>query len=316
MKRLLILLLSLFSVNLSFGQYHKFIEEGKVWVESYSLKELGKLPPDDEEMNFLFLDGDSTYQGKEYKILWSQRFYLEGWRDNGNIHLMDDTLRKAIPYVLMREDTITKRVYAVGNRLEGISGDEYLLYDFSLKVGDTLRSESNYGGLYAYGDVRLDSITIVNLPNGEQRKQYWYVGQAFIEGFGAEQGLIERLYYPGLSGWDEQVYINCVSKDSIQLYGDCSYPEYRILSTSEKFEEHGMLLYPNPASAQTTIDFGEMQVSANVQVLDGQGRVMMAQDFSGVAEGSLDLSSLGKGMYFIFVETDQGKRVTQVLMKE
>lgn len=77
----------------------------------------------------------------------------------------------------IREDTIQKKVYFL------INEEEFLIYDFSLQVGDVFTT-------YGWEVENIDSIL---LDDGQYRKRWVYWQDNFwIEGIGSSLGLIHQ----------------------------------------------------------------------------------------------------------------------------
>ncbi len=114
MKAIVYLVLLLFIIiNFSFLKaqtYMHFIKEGKTWTELASPSVYPMF-----SINTYKMQGDTLINGILYKKV----------------------VQNNINYAyLLREDTISKRVYCKGDW----GNYEYLLYDFNLQVGDTLDS--------------------------------------------------------------------------------------------------------------------------------------------------------------------------------
>ena len=69
-------------------------------------------------------------------------------------------------------------------------GDEFLLYDFTLQVGDIIKSTASEGALSYPDGLTVIQIDTVTLENGEKRKRFFFNGtDPWIEGIGSTSGL-------------------------------------------------------------------------------------------------------------------------------
>ncbi len=103
MKKIILLFLSILITKTTFSQYAQFPDSNAVW-SVWQQK--------------FFINGDSIFNGTTYK-----KYYFS----------MSPTLVNSNFFSLLREDTISKRIYTINS-----TGHEKLLYDFSLSANDTI----------------------------------------------------------------------------------------------------------------------------------------------------------------------------------
>jgi hypothetical protein len=132
----IVLLLSLLSINLS-GQYIPIVKEGKYWIYQNCFDEDHPVPVSGHAITF---QGDTIVNSVSYKKIY--RYSLKG----SHPCQFPPCFEFELPYqsegkgllALIREDTLQKMIFI----LPFGSGDifceptEYLLFDFSLAVGD------------------------------------------------------------------------------------------------------------------------------------------------------------------------------------
>jgi len=164
-------------------------------------------------------------------------YYLNGAIVDGKIQKKGstDTIINGIKYIRVwsdcmgqspigyfRQDTVSKKVYG----LLDSSQTELLLFDYSLKVGDTLISYSSHCGelwetdsFHTHGVVYyVDSILLLD---NSYRKNIWLASQAIhqanlIEGIGSTAGLLQGVYLGEFEfgGWD----LGCMDYNGKVLY--------------------------------------------------------------------------------------------------
>lgn len=120
-------------------------------------------------------------------------------------------------FALLREDTTSQKVWA----LNMVNGSEYLLFDFSLNIGQILVTSFNQDSLFP-DSLMVDSVGMIQLLDGTLRKIIYmhYIGQVFlnefmIEGIGGSAGL----YLPPFSyGIGFATHLGCVKYNNIKLF--------------------------------------------------------------------------------------------------
>lgn len=209
----------------------------------------------------------------------------------------------------IREDSSGKVYMQADSNLQLYSssinaGQEYLLYDFSLNIGDTIILNSV-----------IDSINIVNvidsvLVGSEYRKRWNFntIGgfpRQWIEGIGDYHGL----FYSLQSMFENYQHISCYEDNNVfwlspELSTDCfsvSMENVIKRTTSE------VSIYPNPVG-----DFINLQIKDNnilkpeLKIFDITGNLIKRDYLKPFAdEYSLDISSLNSGMYFIKIVSSE-----------
>ncbi len=108
--------------------------------------------------------------------------------------------------LLLREDTIARKVFRLSNNVES------LLYDFNLIEGDTLKTYYNGSPL----EYIIDSVGMTFFNIGCLRKIFYLnTGENYIEGIGGSQG-IQYPMIQGLGFWEEPI---CISENNIAICG-------------------------------------------------------------------------------------------------
>ncbi len=278
MKRLIpfILILSIFSLQYSYGQKIRFTDTSNVWIESIS-------------------HPDYTYTNKYY---------------NG-----DDTIINGIRYVkgygFYREDTVQNKVYLKHSNSKDTS--EHLLYDYNLITGDSFIS-INYTNriptdTFIYVVTQLDSVLINSTLHRVWTFTYKYASLSFyyyppytvIEGIGCTSGL-SRPLMPGI--FENAKHLICFENNGniitvpIPTGGYYLSPQTCALSiTSNVCNKNMVTTYPNPANQYSKITFPYTILSGSLIITDIHGKTICSKDINNKKEmivGDLPAS----GLYF------------------
>jgi len=232
------------------------------------------------EYNFVFMshvEKDTLINDKVYSIL----------------ELCEDGIRCAL-----RSDSI--KVYAVnindlkGNDYVSINTNEYVLYDYSLKVGDYFEM-INYDDrswipidTVVFEVLKVDSINIkgqyrkqLHLGGGKGNSQYW------IEGIGST---ISPIYQACLTEFEQGFDLNCYREKGKNIYGYYCEPDY--VRTIENPIKANYNAYEK--TLQLKVD-GCLPVT--VDIFDSMGRLVCSSSES--PQSQLDLSFLSKGCFII-----------------
>jgi len=209
-------------------------------------------------------------------------------------------------YGIMREEN--GKVYV---NLNNNNTGEFLLYDFTLNVGDTIHSNAPSGPLS--NSPVISKIDTIQLMTGEKRKMFHCNEFTYIEGIGCLNGLfgplsdmctcdpdIESVLTCFKSGTDE-IYTDkywCADGNCCGVLTDIIEPKADIIRSS---------LHPNPAN-----DFVKIELSntndqcTSVEIMDFQGRKISTLPVSETNGMTIDISKYHAGIYFILVRFANG----------
>lgn len=244
--------------------------------------------------------GDTVMNEKHYKKFMG--FYV------------DDGTYASFP-TFIREDTIEKKIYT--KPIYSINDStEYLLYDFSLNVGDTFLTYyidpwlTKPGGSFKV--VAIDSINLT----GTKRKMFTLVGHPFfhpsssqtaywIEGIGSTGNFLYSGDTPGGTG-----ELTCFFDNGIQIYKSPKYSDclYFWSGIEELQNKHTLNDYPNPFEDIITID-SENKNKVNIRCVNQVGQTVFSSDFVLLKNYKIDLSFLKEGIYYLqFIEEGNQKK--------
>jgi hypothetical protein len=275
------------TLNSAFGQKINFPDSNAIW-SVYNEK--------------YFVDGDSTYNAYNYK-----KYYFTN----------DSIVTTGSFFALLRDDTINNKVFSIaaGNT------QEHLLYDFSLKLNDTV-SVYPISFLFWSGRilVKVDLIDSIFLGSNYHKRlkvsgvyqNTWY-DEYWIEGIGSTMGLFNSgitgivafdIYYPTLL---------CFEKDGVTLYSnpyfnDC-YEIYPVGITAPDMAFR-LTIYPNPTNSSMVID-SDSKIDS-YQILSATGKILLKGQV-GLKSFTLDISDLPQGIYLVTLKTHKGLLVKKIV---
>lgn len=226
--------------------------------------------------------GDTLVDGKEYKI-------LDGY------HFISRTF-------LLREEIDSRKVYL--NLVQ--QNREYLLYDFSLQVGDSIDIKNPISPFpMDAGFFKIDSIVNRPLFDGNEYKHFYLSPTPsnpissspaiWIEGVGSLSLINAPGGFPDLNGVG---ILTCFFKNGQLFYTIVEDCEPMVLANMDANN------YLSEVSFNTLITNGHFQMknSQNIQhltVFDLNGRKLMEIKTNNQQEIHLDFSNIATGMYLI-----------------
>lgn len=285
MKKTIIILGMALIVNLSLkGQdYIPFPTENVNWNVFYA-GTCEEAPPDTVLIRYT-IHGDTTINEIQYSKLCIES---------------GDTANPKIQGIGgLRE--IDKKVYYRGQTVMGYDTyEEYLLYDFTKQIGDTIIHDTQ-GGFYSV-ILDIDSILI----GDNYRKRYkvdnhWFYQNPdyIIEGIGSvKNGLLGHISdFPtcGYHYWEHVCFReNGVVKYLNPSFNDC-FPSYLLAGIGQPDYKTCLNIYPNPFSSEIQIDNKFNSQDLIFKLIDINGKTLIEKRISGVTI-SLDIN-VNSGLY-------------------
>ena len=243
---------------------------------------------------------DTIIGSKTYTTIWSD-FYDISSSDTDNLEL------------LIRPDT-NNRIWYRYSSIVSTDTNEYVLYDFSLQVGDTFVSQ---GAL----NLAIDTFTVFQLYATQLNDSSIVSGYDFNEPFsqscfGLQQmemvGSTTHPFYPllGISTAFDTCLptVACYQSNGVCLYGAMGLCD-PVASITEEFIE-GPILYPNPATDQITIVLNEFLSSAacQIRIYNLCGELVKAQSITtNTGTIMIERSGLESGIYLMNISDQQGR---------
>ncbi len=251
-----------------------------------------------------YTDGDTIVDGNSYKI-------LDGF------HYISRTF-------LLREDIAQRKVYL--NLVQSGSSDEYLLYDFSLNVGDSIDIKNPIspfpwdGGFY-----KIDSIINRPLVDGNDYRHFYLsptpsntistTPAVWVEGAGSLSLINAPGGYPDINAAG---HLSCFFKNGELFYSNLEAIdscEPTILSIND---ENNLL---DQVIISTLIEKGsaEMLHTEDIQfinIFDLNGRKLDTINNNGQQQLTLNFSGYTPAMYLVVAYTESlQKKTFKVIVK-
>lgn len=287
MKKLLLVFLALMTLSTKAQTwlYHPFLDSNAIWnvtLQDYLYE---------EDFSYA-LSGDTLINGFYYHKI-SKPFI--------NIVGVSGTQYNYAGYAgSIRQDTTNRKIYFIFST----DNIEYLLYDFNLQVGDTLKGYSQFFcPSFIKTIISTDSILI-----GSSYRKRWNTNQNFsiIEGIGSTLGLLDFCFY-SLSPTN---ILTCFQQNGQSLFP--STTTNCELITSVNSGENILFqinVFPNPFTNKTTLQFdNSKKENFTLTIYNLQGQVVLT--IANITNDNIEIErqNLMSGLYFFHLRTD--KRVT------
>lgn len=298
---LFLLLLSGFAAQAQTSVYHPFPESNAVWnyYHSYLCQSNGDIT----DTYSITLSNDTVINGQTYHKLetpYTQRVLQGSCTNATNIITYQGAIRQEIS---------NKKVYFCPP--DSLTTSEFLLYDFNMQVGDTVKgyiTQSYFGIDTVYS---IDSVLI----GGSYRKRWTIIDNCIgfsykiIEGIGSSIGLVRKS--AGCVGL--QVFrLMCYKQDGQNLYNYGNTTTCNIitsLSTAPKPEAFQVDIFPNPASGDFNIHFENTTDFDELIITDMLGRKVRQQTVLGQSETII--KSLPAGQYVLTLTNRSGHQINK-----
>ncbi len=299
MKKLLAILLFTFTFSLlpvfcsaQFNTYHPFPDSNAVWSED-SLNCSCGMGCDDWGYAFV-VKGDTIVNGHTYRKVYQNTGY---WSSTCSVSFTVNFFTNSF-FGAYREDS-AKHVYACCTSYLG--SHDSLLYDFNMKVGDTVKS-------YTVHNFMMPGTTIVQtidsvLVGATYRKRFNFdTGSSFpqapaiIEGVGSSQGLFDFLIPP----FEIYATLDCFTQNNLNLFPMNFLRNCGVYAAIDqpKQSDAGISVYPNPGSGKFTLEAKNEELKASsIEVFNMLGEKIYAQFTSLNSLFTIDLSSQPNGIY-------------------
>jgi hypothetical protein len=187
------------------------------------------------------------------------------------------------------------------------STNQYLLYDFSVEVGDTIPQvyfEYFYGGSMFLTDYVIDYIDTI-IMNGNPHKR---INNNWVEGIGNLQGFLLEPYF-NISQY--RVELSCMSIDNAMYYPmQNADPCPMDLGVSDDLLSK-LVISPNPTSDKLIIE--GINDSAEINVINAQGKTV---DFRRLSTHELAVTDLVAGIYFVQVTQNKQSAMVKFVKKD
>ena len=297
---------SLFTLcNAQFNTYHPFPDSNAWWSEEEEgLTNCPMMPPFVEYYDY-FIRTDTIINGNTYHTIYTSGGY--GFSSCGGLIWSDYCNYMGS----IREDSL-KHIYF---NSKSTNYKDTLLYDFNLKVGDTLPASYNNNPSSKNYVKSIDSVLI----GTKYRKQFIvtdsnnsYWKDSIIEGIGSNQGLLEPIY----PGFEYFTYLLCFKQNDTTVYPylNDSCQEFILGVHNIQQEKITFTVYPNPSigifTMQSSVVNGHPDsYRESIEVYNVLGEKVYSQFNIQNPTFSIDLIGQPSGVYFYRVVGENGELI-------
>lgn len=288
------------------------VQENKYWIYQRHYESDGYPITSGFLINF---EGDTLINNTIYKKVWQQELsgthpcpmgYMPCFVFDQPYHIFSKYMDGFI-----REDTVGRKVYYRSTSGLYCYAEEYLLFDFSLQVNDSLdecKMETLGGGVDHPEFGIIDSITYDSYW-GLTRKVFHTTGwESLIGDFSSGQvNIIESV------GFEHQGLFRDPANIFIGLYDFCegSLSDCNIITKSMDLTvKDGISFYPNPAHNQIFVNDNLSFTSVKAMSLSGQETILNWQG------NTIELSRLVSGFYILKIRTKERKLYMAKVIRE
>lgn len=264
-------------------EYNPTAVEGVHWVIRYD--DNSTFEPVDGLWEY-FASGDTVVNGLTYKKILKRDLVVT---QNGPPF---ETEEEYELFGLIRDDTLNKKVFAFNlqeNNNYCPVDEEYLLFDFSLNIGDTVNL-CIHPDFFDFVIQDISTSTVLGFTTK------LFEGEDILyEGMGSNYGLFEEMFAPFKKN-RRYVY-------STFLYYYCrEEPCDLFVSTEYHMESKSVEIYPNPTNSVLNIknDYNTKINRIFIYNSLGQKQIEIYQNTN-----QIDISKLKNGVYFIEFESEE-----------
>jgi len=291
-KNLFLAILVLLLQQINAQEYNPIAVEGAHWI--VRLDDINTVEPVDGLWEY-YSSGDTLIDSFTYRKIFKRDLVIT---QNGPPFQADGSYQI---FGLLRDDTVAKKVYAIQfNETNNCPiNEEYLLFDFSLNIGDTV----NLCILPDYFDFIIQNIYVSNVMGFTTR--IFEGSEILYEGMGSNYGLFEEMFAPFKS---QTRYIYHTFLDYYCRESPCDL----LVSTNSISESHNLKIFPNPTSRTIFIKYNDSEKIKSVSIYNilGQKVIQINKNLN-----QIDISTLENGIYIIEIKLN-GQEFRQKIIKE
>ncbi len=286
--------------------YHPFPDSGAVWMMQFT--QWCELAPSFPYPHFNYdyqysLNGDTIINGTKYTKVFRENLFTNCiFVSPPNNYTCTAPTYYSSYWLAYRNDTITKKVWAIN------SGPEFLLYDFSLNIGDTMKGTNceaviiGIDSILIGTDYRKKFVVDVGLVNG-----CW-----IIEGIGnvgnQSGGSMSGPFGEGCCSvcvcnvaWN----FNCFIQSGISLYPDTSTCQAINGINALTPLRVPTTIYPNPCKGIFTISYHSSSQQVTLHLTDVTGKIVFTQRLNNMQSAEqINAMGLSDGFYLYELVSD------------
>lgn len=289
-QRLTLILFSFFSFQVFSQDYEPILKEGSFWdIKEESWDIVASSDIKCIRRKRIQVNGDSIINNKTYKKL-NYAYFAE---TNGPCTLqtpysINESDFKPINYTFLREDISKKILYILPEINYNNNFKEFILCDFNLKVGDTLKN-------YYWNDENLEyTITISAININENNKKVFHTssGHTYTEGIGRNDS--------------NSTPYNVISEgliESVFCFGNNQNQNSCAVLSINKYYLSTLKIFPNPVEDILKIKNTE-NISLKIFSLTGS----LLKSATSETNIEIDISSFKNGIYILKIYNSSGKK--------
>jgi hypothetical protein len=268
-------------VNINAQEYIPMAINGAHWIVKI---DFNNTPEPVDDLWEYYAYGDTILDNVLYTNIYKRKLVVtQGgppFEPNGSYEL----------FGFIRDDTINKKVYAIHINEQNNCplNEEYLLFDFSVNVGDTA-----IFCLYPnYNDYIISSIEYGNFLDFDTRIFSNNQESDYFEGMGSYFGLFEEMFAPFKSDNGRYVYHTF-------LYYYCRETPCDLLVTAPQNTYTPIIrFFPNPTNGILRISNTMSIICDEIIILNMQGKPIERIDINNTTkENTYSISNLFPGLY-------------------
>lgn len=222
MKKTLLLFASFFATQLSSQEYVPLLKEGNKWHQTTVNYNFGG--PSTIHGFYYFINGEETKNGFVYKKLYSKTHCFSSLYPSPCFPIESSEFF----FKLIRENVDEKKVYYYDEQ----SNSDFLLYDFSLKVGDDIPNNFPYHAV----NTTYDTYKITSIDNGKvfnrNVKSFSDYSLRIYEGIGSNTGLFSA---PGSPIFEGGNWLSCFEDATSEKSCDSQFLNIKDISKRKAF---------------------------------------------------------------------------------
>jgi hypothetical protein len=290
-KKLILIILISFSSQLFSQDYKPLLDDYNEWQLQYCFS-------GDCSTDIYYTNGDTIVDGINFKVLDGYHYISRGF--------------------LLREDVAEKKVYL---KLYFPNGDirDYLLYDFSLEVGDSIDMKNPATPFTQdAGYYKVDEIALLPLADGNSYRHFYLsptisntisTNRAiWVEGVGS----LSLINAPsGVPDVNEAGKVACLFKNGNSFYSD--------LEIIDACEASFILDTPEFTATKTNIqiiktpslnEFSVININSfkKIEVFNLNGKKINSYDINNQSSIDLNLSNYKAAMYLLILKSHTNQR--------
>lgn len=258
----------------------------------------------------------------EHNSIWNYKFYgsyiaPHEWSvidSLGNVITIDDkeytelyTIGKHVSTLTgaIRQDTLSRKVY-----FHNFS-DEIVLYDFTLKQGDTIHYTTNGDYSFTYYKV-VDSLSIISVNN--QNRKVWHLTNSYlskadtwIEGIGSVTGIgLLNPNQPLVSEDGSTPYFGCFKYNNVVFTNQstcnqtCPCTQWFVGVPDPLVVKQSIKVYPNPFYHSFIIEQFQNNYSiTSIDIISSNGTIIYNEKFDKTGMVEIYPGNIPKGIYYL-----------------